>query len=224
MALVQSGATDTAGSGGSLVITLAQALTPGNYITVWALGVGGVVTPTGSDNGASGGNVYTLQQSDQSGVFVSPCCMFTAPVTKSATTITITGCVKTTGFYAEESGVSAVDLSNIAANQGSTSTPTTSVTTSQSHVVAYSMVCYGNGTRTFTQNSGIALPTGNGITTGQHDNATAGSSMFLQRAVVSGAGLINGTVNSSPSVNGADSIILTLIQSALSTATVAWLT
>lgn len=226
MALVQSVATDSGGSGGTLTIGSGQGLvspTVGNIVVVMAMGVGGVTSPTCSDNAAGGSNTYILQQSDQSGVNVSPCCMFTAIITKSgATTISLTGCVKTTMFVMEESGVSAVDLSNIAANQGNTSTPTTSVSTSQSSVISYSMACYGNGTLTYTQNSGTALPTGNGITTGQRNNTTAGASMFVQRQAATGPGTVNGTVTGSVAVTGSDSIIVTLTPTAAPTATIAW--
>lgn len=214
MALIQAVAADAGGSGGSLAITIAA--TAANSVIVVPFGSPVSITgPTVTDNKS---NTYTQVFLDTSGTDVSPSALFICTNPASGVTqVTIggTSVAKITGYVLEESGLlssGTVDQQSLNANQSFTSTPTTAnVTTTSTNEVAYSFAFFGNGTLSqMTAGTGWTAVTGTGITSGQHDNATAGSSMFVQRQVLSSTATIAGLVNAS-GATGYDSGIVTLI-------------
>jgi len=213
MALIQAVASDQGGSGGNFAVTIASS-TAGSAIIVGVLAVGGFsAAPTVTDNKS---NTYVKIVSDENNAHVSPCALFVCSnATSGVTTVTVNNGGKDIVFVCEESGLvssGTVDQSAIGANQSSTNAPTTpSVTTTSANEVAYSFVCFGNGQTTFSAGTGWTAVSGTGITSGQHDNTTAGASMFMERLTLSSTSTIAGTSNATATTSGWGSALVTLV-------------
>jgi hypothetical protein len=216
MALVQAVASDQGSSGGVFSTTI-SASASGSAIIVALLSAGGFsAAPTVTDNKS---NTYTKVVSDENNANVSECAIFVCPnAIAGVTSVTVNNGGKLTVFVCEESSLvtsGVVDKSAIAVSQAFTTTPTTAnVTTTSANEVAYSFVCYGNGTVTFSAGTGYTAVSGTGITSGQHNNTVIGTSAFLERQVLSSTSTIAGISNSSPGATGIDSALVTLILAA----------
>jgi hypothetical protein len=213
MGFVQGVGTDSGGSGGTFTATFSSPYTLGNTIIVVVCDPGTLLNAACSDDK---GNTYTRVLDDEAAATTNSA-LFVAPITTGGgTVITVTGSTKTIIIAVEESGLTAtpIDQSHLAANLAATNSPSSgSVTPTSASEVGYAFVADGGGTNTFTQGTGWTAVTGTGITSGQHTDTTAGTTLFVERMDISSTAAIAGTATTTGTPSALDAGIVTLFKS-----------